>query len=197
LTLRLLLLGLVLLVATPGHARGTLYATVGNGVSAPVAGKEWKHRFAPSYKFSLRAGIEWQPHKRVLLGPELTVEAIPLHPRDSIYADNGLDARYTRTRATIGGRLGLVFPHGAFFFRAGLGLDYVGGWTRTRGLPRVKYDSMSVAVTPGLGIALFPIKYLEVGAFFGPTIAIYDFNDGAGEFVAVDFDAVLTIGGRL
>ncbi len=188
---------MLLLAATPAEARGVLYADIGNGVSVPVGGSEWRHRFAASYKFSFRAGIEWQVHKHVLLGPELTVEAIAQNPRDSTYWDRGLDARYTRTRATIGGRLGIPFPKGAFFLRAGLGLDYCGGWTRIRGLPKVEYDSLSVAVSPGAGLLFFPIKYLEVGAWFGPTIAIFDFNDSAGRFVAVDFDAVLSIGGRL
>lgn len=177
--------------------RPVIYGDLGSGVSVPVGLGEWHHRFEQSYKFVFRAGIEWLVHRRVSLAPELALDVVAQNPRDSTYWAHGLDARYTRTRATIGGRLGIVFPHGAFYLRAGIGLDFLSGWTRVRNEPRMWDDALSVAFSPALGISAMPIKQLAIGLWCGPTIANYDLGDGAGHFTAVDIDVVITIGGRL
>lgn len=171
-----------------------------SGVSIPIADHDYKNFADASFKMGVRLGAQFRLLPHLAIAPEIEFDFVPVNSSDATFARSHIDARFYRERGLFGARLIVPFDLGAFYFRAALGVDHIGGDTSI-GIAgaNVSTDWSSTGFTfePGAGVEFHPVKHLVVGITTGFPIALHDFGKYRPHFTAVDVDFLAVVGLRL
>ena len=195
------------------------YAEVAPGVSIPVSDGNYKNFADPSFKFSLRGGVELWLFKRIGFAPEAQIDFIAVNTNDGTFQNahidfagvryDGINASYGRYRFLIGGRFLFDFGIGAAYARFLVGADYLTGsesetvMTPAGTLNHTEgFSSTAFTLQPGVGVLFRFAKYFQAGMSFDAPVAFHNFNNrdeyaiGNASFTSVDIDILGVFGFR-
>ncbi len=191
------------------------------GVELPQLSATYRSFASPTFKPSVRGGVElWLIHA-VGFAPEAQLDVIPVnvHQNDPIFVRNvqtGMDtyslaATYGRYRVVAGGRFLFNLGPGAAFVRVLAGVDELSGsekltavGTPTPGGPptgqRFSFASTAFTVQAGAGVHFVFVRHLMIGISIDVPVAWHNFGKpdlgGVQKFTSVDTDLMGTLGYR-
>jgi hypothetical protein len=221
-----LALSLMLLVACSSAARADRLETHGfveaaAGATIPELSSTYLKFASPSFKPSVRGGVEFWPIHAIGFAPEAQIDVMPVnfHANDPIYVRNvatgmdtyALNATFVRYRFVAGGRLLFNLGPGAAFIRVLAGVDELAGSEKatavgapTPGGPpsgqRFNFASTAFTVQAGAGVHFIFVRHMIIGVSIDVPIAWQNFGKpdlgGIQKFTAVDADLMGTLGYR-
>jgi hypothetical protein len=214
--MRTLLLTGVLLALAPAARAERLeihgYGEGALGVTIPVSDGNWKNFADPTFKFSLRGGVELDLLKKDKFGfgfaPEAQIDLIPINANGNTFRNIGqitINASFGDYRFLIGGRFLFDFGIGAAYARFLVGADYLTG-SETAAVGQfagtANYSSTAFTLQPGVGVQFRFLKYGIAGVSLDVPVAFHQFGrnepaTGGGSFNAISFDILGTIGFRI
>jgi hypothetical protein len=171
------------------------------GPSFPLGDKDYKRFADPSYKLQLRFAYEFPLGTVLLVAPELMLDVSPVNTNDDTFQNNRIDAKFTRFRTLVGGRVGVRLGIVQVYARIALGVDYLSG-SFSSALGTSDQSSTAFTFEPGVGFNVQVIEHLLMGLSLGFPIASHELKDSRNitvlnsSFTAGDCDLLFLIGGR-